>query len=255
VQGESLLIDDGTPASSFRAAAFLLINRVRPAGRAVLGLPSNLAGNGMLFARELLLRHPWDAFSSTEDLEYMIRLRTEGIRVAFAGGAILNSPTAPTRDAVVQQEMRWEGGKLHVARAQVPALVAAAVGRRRLGLLDAAVELALPPLGLLTAGALLGTGLAAVLVLAQVLPGWVLLPWVTAVASIPVYVLLGLRAARAPSSAYRALWRSPIFVARKLVRAHRLLTFRPDSWVRTERAAQVPPDVDREDTEEHSTKP
>ena len=42
-------------------------------------------------------------------------------------------------------------------------------------------------------------------------------------------------AAGAPSSAYRALAHAPAFVVRKLFRAHRLLRFRPDSWVRTER--------------------
>lgn len=234
-QGESLLSDDGSPAAAFRAAAFLLVNHVRPAGRAVLGLPTTLAGNGMLFGRELLQSHPWDAFSSAEDVEYTIRLRLAGVGPAFAGGAILHSPTAPTAAAATQQQLRWEGGKLHVARTQIPRLVAAALRLRRPLLLEAAFELAVPPLGLLAAVAGIGTVATATLAAADIVSLWSLAPWLAAVAAIPVYVLVGLRAARAPRSAYRSLVHAPLFVLRKLAGAHRLFTFRADSWVRTER--------------------
>jgi len=235
VQGESLLSEDGSPLSAFRAAAFLLVNRVRPAGRAVLGLPSHLAGNGMLFGRELLRSHPWDAFTSTEDLEYSIKLRLAGIRPAFARGAILHSPAAPSAEAALHQQLRWEGGKLHVARTQIPRLVAAALRTGRPLLLDAAFELAVLPLGLLAALAGAGTVAGAALVWAGALRGWSLIPWLVALAAIPLYVLIGLRAAHAPRSAYRALAHAPLFVVTKLGRAHRLFTFRADTWVRTPR--------------------
>jgi len=78
-QGESLLFDDGSAAAAFRAGAFLLVNRVRPAGRAVLGLPCNLQGNGMLFSTGVLRANPWEAYSATEDLEYSINLLLAGI--------------------------------------------------------------------------------------------------------------------------------------------------------------------------------
>ena len=234
-QGESLLTDDGSPASALRAAAFLLVNRVRPAGRAVLGLPTRLAGNGMLFGRELLRSNPWTAYSSAEDVEYSVRLQLAGTGPAFAGGAILHSPTAPTVEAATQQQLRWEGGKVHVARTQIPRLVAAAFRLRRPRLLEAALELAAPPLGLLAAAALLGSILGAALAAAHLVPLWSLVPWLVALASIPVYVLVGLRAARAPRSAYRALARAPQLVLQKVLGAHRLFTFRADTWVRTER--------------------
>src|SRR5689334_17135046 len=59
VQGESLIVGDGSPAQELRAAAFLLVNRARPTGRGMLGLPANLAGNGMLFSTQLLVERPW----------------------------------------------------------------------------------------------------------------------------------------------------------------------------------------------------
>jgi 1,2-diacylglycerol 3-beta-glucosyltransferase len=236
VQGESLMIDDGTPASSLRAAAFLLVNRVRPSGRAALGLPSHLGGNGMLFARELLLAHPWEAFSSTEDIEYAAKLRAAGVRPAFAAGAVVESPTAPTAEAATHQQLRWEGGKVHVARTHVPGLLVDAVRRHRPSLVDAAVELAVPPLGLLAAAAIAGTVVGIVVYLVATIPFWPLVPWLVALAAIPAYVLIGLVAAHAPRSAYLALLRAPGFVARKALGVHRLLSFRADTWVRTERA-------------------
>ena len=238
VQGESLLAEDGSSAAAFRAAAFLLINRVRPAGRAVLGLPCTLAGNGMLFSSELLRAHPWNAFTSAEDLEYSIELRLAGVRPVFAGGAILLSPAAPTADAAEHQQLRWEGGKLHVARSQIPRLVAAAFRLRKPSLLDAAFELAILPLGLLAAVTAAGTIVGAIAAATGLLPAWSLAPWVAGLVTIPLYVLIGLNAAHAPRSAYRALAQAPLFVLTKVRRLPRLFTFRPDTWVRTERDAR-----------------
>lgn len=235
VQGESLLQDDGTTQNVLRAAAFLLVNRVRPSGRAVLGAPCHLAGNGMLLTRELLQDVPWDAFTSAEDLEYALRLRSLGIGPVFARGAILLSPTAPTREAAVEQQLRWEGGKLALARVWVPRLVGRAVRTGRLGLLDAAVELCVPPLGFAAAGAVAGLAAALVLIATSVAPAWAIATWLVATVTIPVYVLVGLAAGRAPAVAYRALLAAPVLIARKLPQVGRLLRFRGDTWVRTQR--------------------
>lgn len=235
VQGESLLFDGGTPRAALRAAAFLLINRVRPSGRAVLGRPTRLAGNGMLLGRDLLAAHPWNAFSTTEDLEYSVELRTAGIGVAFARGAIVQSPVAPTGTAALEQQLRWEGGKLHFMRTSLPRIAARAVRERRLDLLDEALELAMPPLGLLVLLAGGGAAVAAALVSIGAAPGWAVGSWCAALAAVHLYVLVGLRAAKAPLSAYRAIIRAPVVVLAKLRHLRRFASFRADSWVRTER--------------------
>ena len=237
VQGESLLRDDGTPAARLRAIAFLLVNRVLPAGRTVLRVPGSLAGNGMLLSHALVRALPWDAFTSTEDVEYSAKLRLAGINPAFAGGAILRSPTAPTAEAARQQQLRWEGGKLNVARTQLRRFLTRALRERRPSLAAAAFDLAVPPTGLLAAAAVGGIVPAAALYGLGVLPLWSLAPWVVALVAMPLYVLAGLRAARAPRWAYRTLVHAPLFVAGKTLSAHRLLAFRPDTWVRTERSA------------------
>lgn len=235
VQGESLLNDSGSTAAAMRAAAFLLVNRARPTGRAVLGLPAGLSGNGMLFSRRVLTAHPWTAFTSTEDVEYSVRLRIDGINPSFARGAIVHSDAAPHAGAAEEQQLRWEGGQFHLARTWFPRLIARAVAERRPGLVDVAFELALPPLGFLAAGALGTTAVAAVLVATTAVPFWAVVPSAVAVCAIPVYVLVGLWASDAPRSAYLSLLRSPAFVLRKTLKAYRLIRFRADSWVRTER--------------------
>jgi 1,2-diacylglycerol 3-beta-glucosyltransferase len=234
-QGESLLFYEGSPGAAFRAGAFLLVNRVRPAGRAVLGLPCSLQGNGMLFSTDLLRAHPWEAFSATEDLEYSINLLLSGVEPQFAGGAVVRSPSAPSAEAATHQQLRWEGGKLHVARTRLGPVLAGALRRREPKLLEAAFDLAVPPLGLLTAVAGAGLVLTGIGIAAGFLPGWSILPWTVSLAAIPLYVLTGFRAARAPASVYRSLARAPLFVLKKLAAIPRLARFRPDSWVRTER--------------------
>jgi len=238
VQGESLLEGEASPGAAFRAAAFLLVNRVRPAGRAVLGLPCHLAGNGMLFSREALTSTPWGAFTSAEDAEYAIQLRLNGVAPVFAGGAILHSPAAPSAAAAREQQLRWEGGKIHLARTRIPELLQTAVRRRRPDLLDAALELAMPPLGLLAALAMAGAAVAILLAALDVVGWGAAAPWIVAILAVPLYVLVGLRAARAPGWAYRALLRTPLFLVTKAFALGRTFRFRGDTWVRTVRAEE-----------------
>ncbi len=235
VQGESLLVGDGSPEQALRAAAFLLVNRTKPSGRSLLGLATGLQGNGMLFSRRVLTAHPWSGFSSTEDVEYGLALRGAGLSPVFARGAIVWSPVAPRGRAADTQQLRWEGGKLHLARTLSPRLLEQGFRERRPALVDAAVELAVPPLGYLAAAAGSVTAVGVSLSWLDGLAAWAVTPAALALAAIPAYVLVGLIAADAPSSAYRALAHAPWFVVRKALRAHRLLRFRADSWVRTER--------------------
>lgn len=238
----SILAGPEAPSAGPVAAGFLLFHRVRFSGRAALGLPANLVGNGMLFSRGLLEAHPWDAFTGVEDLEYSVRLRLAGVPVRFASSAFVYGPAAATRAGARLQRVRWEGGRLHVVQRWLVALGRAAAERRDPALLDAALDLAIPPLGLLfllSAGGAATTGAA---VLAGLVPGWALAPWLVALGLAPVYVFVGLRAARAPSAVFLALAGAPTFLVRKvltyllLVRHHD-----PNRWERSDRQAARPP--------------
>lgn len=238
VQGESLLSSSEAAATTLGAMAFLLVNRVRPAGRAALGLPAtHLAGNGMLLTRELLVAMPWKAFTAAEDLEYSLALKVRGVRIAFAGGALVLSPPAPTPQAASQQQLRWQGGKLHLARTWIPRLIVRALRERRPSLLGTAFDLAVPPLALLAAVVSGGTGIAVLFAVSGLTSAWTLGPWLLALASIPLSVVIGLRAAGAPRHGFTAMSRAPLFVLKQALRAPRLVRFRGDVWVRTERQA------------------
>jgi len=243
VQGEYLLYEDG-PGGELGTAAFILVNRVRPAGRAVLRIPqSHLSGNGMLFATDLLRRVPWTAFSSAEDLEYALTLRSANIAVAFAGAAKLRSPTAPTAAAAAQQQLRWHGGQAHLARTWVTRLTAAAVRERRPSLLLTAFELAIPPLSLMVGAGVAGACTSSVLAFVGILPTWLPVVWLVGLVSLPVYVVVGLQAAGAPISLYGAFRHAPRHVLNTIARAGQFARFRGDTWVRTDRQARSSDDL------------
>jgi 1,2-diacylglycerol 3-beta-glucosyltransferase len=233
--------EDGSTRSELRVAAFLLFHRVRFGGRAFLGLPCHLVGNGMLFSRAVLEDHPWDAFTSAEDLEYSVDLRLAGVRPVYAGDGRLAAPVAGRGRAAQVQRLRWEGGRFHVVRTRLPRLLAEVIGRRRWSLLDAAVDLAVPPLGLLAAGSLLGAALGTLLLYAGAAPWWAVAPWLVAVAAVPTFVVVGLAAARAPRSMWRALLVAPVLVVTELWTRLRLLRgLRATTWERTVRPGEEP---------------
>jgi 1,2-diacylglycerol 3-beta-glucosyltransferase len=239
VQGDYQGLGDGSRSSSLRQAAFLLFHRTRFGGRAALGLPCALTGNGMLLRRVLLERVPWNAYSAAEDLEYTVDLRLAGVRPAFARHAQIAGPVAGTGHAAATQRMRWEGGRLHIARSRLPILLDAMIRQRRWSLLDAAVDLAVPPLGMLVLLAVLGTALSLSLGLVSLISPWAAAGWIATLVLLAAYVTTGLRAARAPAWAYRALLTAPGFLMAKLGTYLRMTGgLGADRWERTERPSE-----------------
>jgi 1,2-diacylglycerol 3-beta-glucosyltransferase len=252
VQAEYLaLAEDTSMIAELRAAAFLLFHRVRFKGRAALGLPCSLVGNGMLFSRRVLEDHPWNAFTSVEDLEYSIDLRLAGIGPAFAGNATVRGPVSAGGSAARTQRLRWEGGRVHVVRTRLPKLLFAVLGRGRWSQLDAAIDLMVPPLGVLAALAVVSAVATGLLVGFHVLPAIALIPPLVAVGAISGFVLIGLWAAGAPTSTFKALGLAPFMVASQLADRLRLLGgLGADRWERTARSAAVevePPEMVEED--------
>ena len=194
----------------------------------------------MLLGRDLLRRLPWDAYSSAEDVEYTLHLRAAGVGVAFARGAVVRSPAAPNRAAAAQQELRWEGGRARLARTWIPAFVARGLRRGDASLLDAAVELGAPAARPAHGDGRRRHGRVGAARGRRRDAGLGGRPLGGGAAATPLYVLTGLRAAGAPASAYRAMAGAAPLVAAKVLRARRTLTFRADTWVRTERAGREP---------------
>lgn len=234
-----VLADDASTRSRLVAAAFLLFHRVRFGGRAALGMPASLVGNGMLFSRRLLETLPWNAFTGVEDLEYTIELRLAGFRPRYVPAARLGGPVPHGYRGMRGQRLRWEGGRWHVVRTRLPQLIGHAL-RRDPAVLDAAVDLAVPPLGLLAMAALAGGVVTAAAVALHVATAWSLTPWLLAVAALTAFVFLGLLSARAPASLWLALLEAPRFLAWKAVTYVSIVVgFDPHRWERAERPAEV----------------
>ena len=236
VQGDYQVLEDASGRSALRAAAFLLFHRSRFLGRAALGWGCALVGNGMLFRQEVLERVPWNATSAAEDLEYTVSLRLAGIVPRFAPEARLTAP-APTRGRAGDvQRRRWEGGRFHVMRHGLPALLRRAPAPRPWSTLDMAIDLATPPLGLLGLAGMFGAAALGILVVTGVSAAWALIVWLLALAFITVHVVVGLLAAHAPARTWRALAGAPLFLALKVATYARLSRgLRADTWERTPR--------------------
>lgn len=242
------LVEEPDDRAQLRAAAFLLFHRVRFTGKAALGLPCSLVGNGMLFTRSLIQEHAWSAFSEVEDLEYSLQLRLAGIGPAFAASARLAAPVSPSGPAAEVQRRRWEGGRIRVARKYLPMLVRQMAAHRRADLWDAATDLAVPPLGVLAAGIVLGTSSALLLSATGLAAPVALIPWGFATVALPVHVVGGLLAADAPPSMVAALRSAPALVATEAITRVRVLgrDDEADRWIRTPRSGLKPSPASRD---------
>jgi N-acetylglucosaminyldiphosphoundecaprenol N-acetyl-beta-D-mannosaminyltransferase len=230
--------EDSSVRTQLVAAGFLLFHRVRFSGRDRLGMPASLVGNGMLFSRSALESRPWSAFTGVEDLEYSIDLRLAGIRPRFAPAGIVSGPPPATSSGEVRQRLRWEGGRFHVVRTRLWDIVRSAVLKPDPGLLDAALDLATPPLGLLAMATATGCAAVGLAAATHLVPAWAVIPWAVALLAIPTFVVVGLRAAGAPKAVWSALLRAPLFLFWKLgAYASLARGFDPNRWERSDRVA------------------
>lgn len=228
--------ESGSRRESLHAAGVALRLDVRFSGRAVLGMPAVLAGNGMLFSRRILLEHPWNAFTSVEDAEYGLALRLAGVKTVYARGARIYTPSPTTEAGAYTQSLRWDGGRFALIRSWLRPMVATMLRRHDWSLADTIIDLAVPPLGALAFATVLGTVLSVLLLIGGLVAVWVGVLWAACAIGLAAGVVLGLVSAKAPGSAYLALLLAPRFLLRKLgVYARLLRGFDPYRWVRTER--------------------
>ena len=224
------------------AAAFDLVNHIKPLGREALKLSVGLKGNGMAFTRAVAAAQPWPGGSLTEDLDYSLELaRRMGLRVGYAHEARVLAQMPTEAAQAGSQRSRWERGRLRLVRERaLPLLWEGLRGRNRL-LLDMALDLMVPPLAELGALTLAWLGLVVLGTVTHLLPhpaAWVVSAVLTSLGLL-LYILGGLRVAGAPPEAYSALVRAPFYAAWKFALAlSGMARKRSDAeeWVRTERA-------------------
>lgn len=229
---DGVLNPEAGVGAALRHAAMTLINVVRPLGKNALGLATGLKGNGMCFAADVLRALGWSAHSLAEDAEYGVRLLLSGVRPRFVPSARVWAQMPPGVRQGESQNRRWEAGRLRVFRHFALLLIQEFLRRRDIALLDAALELAVPPLSVLAAGTVLLLGAS------FVLPGLTEVRWAAAMAAgaLAVHVVGGLARAGAPPAVWRALLYAPGYCAWKLaLYLPVVLGHTPSAWVRTRR--------------------
>ncbi len=227
--------------TSLLTASLAAFHFLRPLGRDRLGLPCGLKGNGMCFARRLVERFGYPAFSVVEDVELALLYLREGIRVKFVAGAHVLGQMAVSTGAANTQRARWEGGRLALIRTQAWLLLREGLRLRDAARVDGAVDLLVAPFALLVAATVLpAAGLLAAWFLTHGI-FWLLTPavWCGALAIEGCYILVALALVRAPVAIYVRLAAAPLFVAWKFgVYTRMLLASRRGTsgeWVRTAR--------------------
>ena len=228
------------------AAAFDLVNHVKPLGREALKLSVGLKGNGMAFTRAVAEAYPWPGGSLTEDLDYGLELaRHLGLRVGYAHEARVLAQMPTEAAQAGSQRSRWERGRLKMVRERALPLLWEGLRDRNRLLTDMGLDLIVPPLAELGALTLAWFSLVLLGTAVHLLPHptvWLAAAALTG-AGLAGYILGGLRMAGAPPEAFAALLRAPFYVAWKFALALSGLGRRRqgvDEWVRTERAPIVP---------------
>lgn len=226
---------------SLRAAALALVHYLRPLGRMALGGSVGLKGNGMVFQRAILAEHQWSA-SVTEDIDYHMALVLSGERVAFAPDATVWAEMPGTLRSAQTQNIRWEQGRLQLARYYIPLLLQAAFspewrGRRlsRSLLFDSIMEHLIPPFSMVMALSVVYWVLAWLCTMLWGATPLLVLATLLLVGQL-IYIIGGLILAGTPPQTYLALLYAPFFIFWKLRLLFAMVTrVEKQGWVRTAR--------------------
>ena len=224
-----ILAANSNQRGQLMSLAFMGFNVIRPRGREKLGLSVGIFGNGFGLCREILERLPYEARSTTEDLEYHLMLVDAGIRVKFLNSAQVVSEAPASSSGATTQRARWEGGRFRLMKQwSFRLLVRVLSGRLRL------LEPLLDLLGLPLA---FEVGLLAIALLLPV--EWLRLYAVSAFAVIALHILVAATYGPDFRGAMKALLTAPLYILWKLWMFPRIWrASRSDApWVRTSRDA------------------
>lgn len=217
------------------AFAIRVKNVVRPLGLARCGMPCQLTGAGMAMpwsvAADMLIRKK----SIVEDMEIGIDLAIQGFPPRFLPGAVVRGVllNAERQGAYTQRE-RWEHGHLHTLLVQAPRLLAEGVKQRRICLVAMGLDLAIPPLSVLS----LAWVTACILATATAALGAIWWPvFVLAIAGgfMAIAVMLAWARFGRDVVSLREMCTIPLYVAWKIPIYLKFLLKRQKSWIRTPR--------------------
>jgi hypothetical protein len=186
-------------------------NILRPRARERLGLPSRLAGTGMVFSRAVLERSPWTATGLVEDVEQWLAFLRRGIRPRFETAVRCDDLMPETLAQATRQRERWaEGRKALLRQSATSALRDAVRSGDAVTAESVATELLAPTL------AVTGAWVAASWALRSAGKGRIDKPGLVQMAVIGGHLAAGLRAAEASPQTWAALGMAPVAAAWKL---------------------------------------
>jgi cellulose synthase/poly-beta-1,6-N-acetylglucosamine synthase-like glycosyltransferase len=218
------------PLVGLRALAFALIHDLRASGKARLGLSAGLWGNGMVMARSCLERVPWGAFTAVEDAEQHLRLLLNGYKVTYVPETHVYGHMPSSFRSARNQQRRWEGGKLTLARRYSRALLWQSLRSRGAASIAALIELLLPPLSVQVLGAV------ALTIAAWLIGGTTAGLVATACLGVlALYIGRGFMTSSLPRSTLWSLSYAPVYVAWKAWLFASELPRREPAWMRTAR--------------------
>ncbi len=233
------------PGASWRTrlldVAFTSQHRVRARGRSALSLSAGLRGNGMVFARTLLTRVPYRAFSVVEDIEYAIMLAEQGVAVENCDGTFVAGDMPQTSGDSESQRVRWELGRETMRRDHGLPLMRRAVSRRSALDADLAVDIVMPPMASIVS--YLGVGTVAAVAATPLIGRWPLRILGAGWVGLLGHLVAGIAASPSSWRALPAMARVPGYVAWKVaVRgsdAWRDQASGGPTWVRTTRSESL----------------
>jgi cellulose synthase/poly-beta-1,6-N-acetylglucosamine synthase-like glycosyltransferase len=237
IQSSDLVLPQpGVQSSETTRIGFLLVNYVKPLGRRVLGLDIGLRGNGMCFAADVLRNYPWQAWSLTEDLEYGLHLKLEGIRITFAPEANIWAQMPAKAEHAESQRARWEMGRYPVIKKYAGKFLNRFFRKGSFRYFDTFIELITPPLVNLLFFAVLMVIFSLILWAFGALPPLFIWIWLGFVGLGGLYLFTGMIAAGADKKMYKAVLYIPWYVFWKLkVYATKFINGIDKQWIRTTR--------------------
>ncbi len=220
--------------SSIYRIAFLVSNHVRPAGRSVWSDSINLTGNGMTFCSDVLKKYGWPCNSLAEDLEMSLFLTQNGVRISYNPDAIVRGEMPTTAKQARSQRERWEWGRFQLWKPQLRKLFSAFWRSPRFAIIDAALDLFVPPLSALI---FLASG-------AAILNSWfvhstaIYIQLLLVAVSLTFYVATSLWQRRQPLLIWLALLSLPLYLVFKALLYAKMFIWRETTWLRTQRAVE-----------------
>ena len=141
--------ENAPPGKAVNLFAWRVKNWVRPAGLALLGLPTQLFGTGMAFPFDLLLERDLGNSRLAEDTALGLALASAGYPPLFIVEARVHSHFPVSQASGEQQRSRWEKGHIDNIADLVPGALFKSLRDRNIGLAALAIDMAVPPLSLL----------------------------------------------------------------------------------------------------------